>query len=453
MSECYPTGCTPCTSPIEFPEMPADGDRHCVPIGSNGEQKCWVYDKCIPGWRAEGPATSPTRYRGLINPCSTPPAEDTQAGDWYIISADKADVCIQDPRWGLNLGDFKQGDRIAYNGTTWETFPPPDVPYAEEARDGDKPDPDDRMGGIVKNATVNQAIAGTDRCDSITPYTLNAVVQPIKDSIPEVPDNNATTDDILWEINADDKLTPKDASKEVLVTPRIIGGTTVSVAQRIRIGDDTLPVNDPNDPATSDASVSIVQGTVRCWQAGDIVPAGEQRYCVFDENGYIIPGGNPADTDFGTGAPGQEITINVSGSPGSVDANNGGTAQRRVKDLPSYRFTRGGTFSCSGLNTLTYGNCGYGGAGGATSVSYAVEIRKKDDGQVLARGSVGAGGGDFVTYSCNGGLLSGSISQLIDPGTSVEAEVWIIGSLSDRNTNVRGTHTFFVNAAQIDITT
>ena len=43
MSECYPTGCTPCTSPIEFPEMPADGDRHCVPIGSNGEQKCWVF--------------------------------------------------------------------------------------------------------------------------------------------------------------------------------------------------------------------------------------------------------------------------------------------------------------------------------------------------------------------------------------------------------------------------
>ena len=79
-------------------------------------------------------------------------------------------IFVSKTSWGLNLGDFKQGDRIAYNGTTWETFPPPDVPYAEEARDGDKPDPDDRMGGIVKNATVNQAIAGTDKCDSITPY-------------------------------------------------------------------------------------------------------------------------------------------------------------------------------------------------------------------------------------------------------------------------------------------
>ena len=32
-ASCYPTGCTPCTSPIDFPDTPADGDRHCVPIG------------------------------------------------------------------------------------------------------------------------------------------------------------------------------------------------------------------------------------------------------------------------------------------------------------------------------------------------------------------------------------------------------------------------------------
>ena len=30
------------------------------------------------------------------------------------------------------------------------------------------------MGGIVKNATTNQAIAGTNKCDVITPYTLQA---------------------------------------------------------------------------------------------------------------------------------------------------------------------------------------------------------------------------------------------------------------------------------------
>ena len=53
---CYPTGCTPCTEPISFPDNPIDNQRYCIPIGSDGSQKCWVFDKCIPGWRAEGPS-------------------------------------------------------------------------------------------------------------------------------------------------------------------------------------------------------------------------------------------------------------------------------------------------------------------------------------------------------------------------------------------------------------
>ena len=91
MSECYPTGCT-LYIPIEFPEMPADGDRHCVPIGSNGNRNAG-YSR-YPWLARQGPATSPTRYRGLINPCGTPPPDDVQ-GDWFIISADKADLCAK----------------------------------------------------------------------------------------------------------------------------------------------------------------------------------------------------------------------------------------------------------------------------------------------------------------------------------------------------------------------
>ena len=158
MSECYPTGCTPCTSPIEFPESPANGDRYCIPIGSEGEQKCWVYDKCIPGWRAEGPAVSPTRYRGVINVCIEKPADFNElAGDWLIAAAD---CTLSHPTWGLNLGPISVGDRVAYNGTAWQTFPPPDVPYAEDALDI-TPSPDTRVGGITKNASLADTLEGT----------------------------------------------------------------------------------------------------------------------------------------------------------------------------------------------------------------------------------------------------------------------------------------------------
>ena len=56
-----------------------------------GEQKCWIYDKCVPGWRAEGPATSPTRYRGAVDLCTQAAFTDALAGDWIIVAED----CIQ----------------------------------------------------------------------------------------------------------------------------------------------------------------------------------------------------------------------------------------------------------------------------------------------------------------------------------------------------------------------
>jgi hypothetical protein len=115
----------------------------------------------------------------LIDVCSTGPASDIQAGDWYIASAD---CDIPSNQW-FGLGSVKANDRIIYSGVKWETFAPPNVPYADEALgdvplDADsKPSPDNRMGGIVKNATLSQALACTDKCDTITPYTLCEVIE------------------------------------------------------------------------------------------------------------------------------------------------------------------------------------------------------------------------------------------------------------------------------------
>ena len=189
-SSCYPTGCTPCDTAIDFPDSPTDGQRFCKTIGTDGGTKCWVYDKCVPAWRAEGPSASPTRFRGSVDVKTQKPGfEDTgkaiEAGDWYIQSVN-ADKDFQ-AEWGDKLGDsVKQGDRIAYSGTEWQKLAPPQVPFAEEAIDGDIPDPDTRGGGIVKLATSNEATAGTNKCDAITPFTLKKFVDS------EVPDFSPT---------------------------------------------------------------------------------------------------------------------------------------------------------------------------------------------------------------------------------------------------------------------
>ena len=56
------------------------------------------------------PATSPTRYRGVINVCIDKPSDfDELAGDWLIASADCAQA---HPTWGLNLTNINAGDRV-----------------------------------------------------------------------------------------------------------------------------------------------------------------------------------------------------------------------------------------------------------------------------------------------------------------------------------------------------
>lgn len=262
MSSCYPTGCQPCDSAIEFPQYPVDNfnnpdgsadltktpannspaleagktykvtkasesqafldtnykglthpvavntvimkttgedakwvvtaaTRYCVSIGSEGENKCWVYDKCIPGWRAEGPSASPSRYRGTVDiKTKAPGYENTSiaiaAGDYYIQTVD-ADANFN-AGWGLDaLGSIKKGDRIAYNGSNWQRVDPPNVPFAGDALDT-VPDPDTRTGGIVKLAAKDQALAGTNKCDAITPYTLQAkITEDVPDFTPTKP--------------------------------------------------------------------------------------------------------------------------------------------------------------------------------------------------------------------------------------------------------------------------
>ena len=84
MGQCYPTDCVPCVEPIEFPKNPADGERFCGPADSSGNRKCWFYDKCVPGWRAEGPNAAAVAYKGAINVCTQDPHENPKAGDFYV---------------------------------------------------------------------------------------------------------------------------------------------------------------------------------------------------------------------------------------------------------------------------------------------------------------------------------------------------------------------------------
>ena len=183
-SGCYPTGCPPCSEAIDFPADPKDGQRFCVPVGSMGETKCWVYDLCVPAWRAEGPSTSPTRYRGGVDIKTQKPGwEDTtneiQAGDWYIQTKDESSP--YQAEWGLSLGNtILSGVRLAYNGVSWQELEPANIPYAEEARDA-TPDPENRGGGIVKLASKEEVQAGTNKCNPITPYTLKEGIDGILD--------------------------------------------------------------------------------------------------------------------------------------------------------------------------------------------------------------------------------------------------------------------------------
>jgi hypothetical protein len=187
MAECYPTGCTPCTDEIQFPENPVDGQEFCFSIGTDdaGEpiQRCWVYDHCVPGWRAKGETAATVEFKGVVNVCTQNPPTDAESGDWWIVAEDCDNQTQLDKWFGANHpARVLEGDRIAYSGTEWQVIPPAILAYASDAL-GDvpldsngKPDPDDRRGGIVKIASLSQAKACTDKCDVITPYTLCEVI-------------------------------------------------------------------------------------------------------------------------------------------------------------------------------------------------------------------------------------------------------------------------------------
>ena len=115
-----------------------------------------------------------------------------QMSTTYIQNKDVTSV--RDSWTGLTA-PLDNGDRIVYSGTKWEELKPPNVPYADEAL-GDvdlvedtnsdqfgKPVQDTRMGGIVKNATLSQAKAFVDKCDTITPYTLRGALDKFKDKV------------------------------------------------------------------------------------------------------------------------------------------------------------------------------------------------------------------------------------------------------------------------------
>lgn len=139
MAECYPQGCPPCDGEIVFPESPINGQRYCINIGldpntQENMQKCWVYDHCIPGWRAEGPTVSPITFKGGVdltldlagNNINSP-----EAGDYYIVEVGSAAVGALtaqqwlDSHWVALQHEVPRGSFIMWSGTEWVEVPRP----------------------------------------------------------------------------------------------------------------------------------------------------------------------------------------------------------------------------------------------------------------------------------------------------------------------------------------
>jgi hypothetical protein len=141
MADCYPQGCPPCTEEIKFPENPTNGQRECFVIGKDPNTnedilKCWVYDHCVPGWRAEGPATAPLQFKGGVDLTKTP-AENTidttklEAGDYYVVNNGSAKVGtieaqkFLDDNWANLEHPVLEGAFILWSGTAWVEIPRP----------------------------------------------------------------------------------------------------------------------------------------------------------------------------------------------------------------------------------------------------------------------------------------------------------------------------------------
>ena len=93
MSECYPTGCNPCTEAISFPEAPEMVKVIVSPLVQ------WVNQNagCMTSASLAGVPKVLTHhlldYRGAVNiktqvPGYEDPSNEIKAGDWYIQNAD-----------------------------------------------------------------------------------------------------------------------------------------------------------------------------------------------------------------------------------------------------------------------------------------------------------------------------------------------------------------------------
>ena len=163
MAECYPQGCPPCTEEISFPENPINGQRECFFIGKDPNTnedilKCWVYDQCVPGWRAEGPATAPINFKGQVDLTKTE-AENgitvKEAGDYYIVAVGSDTQQFLNNEWANLQHEVNKGAFILWTGTEWVEIPRPCGEEADCALDV-TPNPDNREAGVVVIASVEE---------------------------------------------------------------------------------------------------------------------------------------------------------------------------------------------------------------------------------------------------------------------------------------------------------
>ena len=190
MADCYPTGCPPCTEEISFPENPINGQRECFMIGKDPNTnedilKCWVYDQCIPGWRAEGPAVAPINFKGQLDLTKTETENGItvkEAGDYYIVAVASQTQQFLANNWVDLQHEVSVGAFVLWSGTEWVEVPRPCGEQADCALDT-TPNPDNREYGVVQIASVEEVQAGTDKCKPVTPYTLQ---KKIDSDLPKV---------------------------------------------------------------------------------------------------------------------------------------------------------------------------------------------------------------------------------------------------------------------------
>ena len=133
MAECYPQGCPPCTEEISFPENPVNGQRECFHIGKDPNTnedilKCWVYDQCVPGWRAEGPAVAPISFKGQVDLTKDEAGNSItakEAGDYYVVSVGSVTQDFLDSNWVDLQHPILEGAFILWSGTEWIEIPRP----------------------------------------------------------------------------------------------------------------------------------------------------------------------------------------------------------------------------------------------------------------------------------------------------------------------------------------